>query len=294
MVEFDLWRVGVPVTLTGGVCQVTTLISSFKRFRNRAFHGGRYSVGSLFSKSWAIHRPMIQTVVLFLGFVVGTIVVPHALATEPGALSTASHDEGLPIRAESGQSLGQIWNDLESAIWKALEEEKGFKANDLISQSDAERVLKALRKTGWNPPKQDQLLKLVLADGHALVTLLKGSKGAAFMRKVSGKKNIYDQLDRLLQMPGGEKTVKAMTTAKDGYKLVDYYFGAAGSGNTLAQTLPRGISGKPPKDPDFEKPTGKIYTGEQLAAKLKLIFEAQVKASKQANRYPPSDGRNTK
>lgn len=200
--------------------------------------------------------------------------------------SSASGEEKVEIRPTNVQTTNgnaeNTWAVIEAHVWHALEQKKGFQRKDLLTQADAKNVLDRLRKAGWNVPKQEQLLEYILADSHPLVTTLQGSKGTAFMRKVSDRKNIFDQLDRLTQLPGGTKTLKSMVQAKDGQKLVDYYFGSAAKGNTLTQTLPRGISGKPPKDADFEKPTGKIYNGEQFLVKLKIIFEAQAKAVKKS------------
>lgn len=170
------------------------------------------------------------------------------------------------------------WNAVERFVWEILDEKKKYQRDDLIATSDIERVLAELDDAGWDVPQQEKLLERSVSAGDPLAKLLGTKQGLRFMRSVSSRKGIYDQLDRLLQLPGGDRMVRDMIIANNGVQLVDYYFDHADRGIDLTELLPRQGNGQPAKDKDFRKPTGRIYTGASLIEHLRIIYEAQLEA----------------
>jgi hypothetical protein len=94
-----------------------------------------------------------------------------------------------------------------------------------------------------------------------------------FMRKVSAQPLAYDRLDQLSRMPGGPLMIKDFLR----FPNSDVSF-------TKSGTLPfdRLARLTPPDQrqrlaaADMDKPTGRIYTGGQLLARLKVSYEAEL------------------
>lgn len=204
--------------------------------------------------------------------IAGVFLAGSLAAQSPRAAATPDSAGGL-----SPGDRGD-WNAVERFAWEVLDEKKKYERDDLITSNDVEVVLAQLGGAGWDVPQQDKLLTRAVPASDTLARLLSSKQGVKFMRAVSNRKGIYDQLDRLLQLPGGDNMVRDMITAHNGVQLVDYYFNHANRGINLTELLPRRGDGQPATDKDFRKPTGRIYTGGSLIEHLRVIYEAQLEA----------------
>ena len=174
------------------------------------------------------------------------------------------------------------WGVVEAFVWETLEQKKKYERDDLITTTDVEPVLARLGDANWDVPQQEKLLDRTVNSGDQLATLLGSKRGLKFMRSVSNREGVYDQLDRLLQLPGGDRMVRDMIHAHNGVDLLEYYFDHADRGINLSELLPNRPNGRPPQDKDFRKPTGRIYTGASLIEHLQVIYEAQLQAIAEA------------
>jgi hypothetical protein len=156
---------------------------------------------------------------------------------------------------------------------------QGYKPGDLISRGEVAAVCDALKQAGWDVPNRSELVKLSLDDGHFLVTELRTPDGVKFSRAIAGQSLPFDRLDRLSQQSGGEKLIHSLVTIPNGAKLMSSK-PTPGFGD-LNQLLPKQASGLTPKDKDFDKPTGKIYTEAQLVKALEKVWvETNVAAAR--------------
>lgn len=156
--------------------------------------------------------------------------------------------------------------------------QRDYRPGDLISQRDVQSVLNSLKSAGWTVADKDQLLKLTLPESHFLVPLLASKQGRQFARKVSSEPLIYDRLDRLAHESGGPEMLQSLVKLPDGerYALSKPARGAP----SILEMLPKGKSGKARKVPDYDKPTGRIYTQDQLLKQLRKSHELAVKAAR--------------
>jgi len=87
------------------------------------------------------------------------------------------------------------------------------------------------------------------------------------MRQISKYPGAYDRMDHLSQLPRGQRMLGDLVKGPDGYKMIEYMATAKG-GQQLGKML-----SETPKGHHFNRPTGRIYTAEQLLAQLKSRFE---------------------
>jgi hypothetical protein len=159
-----------------------------------------------------------------------------------------------------------------SAIEKELDVHfqaiKDHQPQDLISRDQAAAVLKRLEKVGWQVADQDEILQQVLGEGDPLVKRLRTTAGKKFMRQAARYPQAYDRLDRLERLPDGQRILKQLIDGPDGHKLIEYLTEAPG-GKNMGKML-----SSAPKGGKFNQQTGRIYTQEQLLARLKESYAA--------------------
>ena len=86
------------------------------------------------------------------------------------------------------------------------------------------------------------------------------------MRKVAGQERIYDRLDRISQVAGGESLLQGLVRLPDGER---YTMRNPPRGRPdLLELLPKDGSGKTRTIKDYGKPTGQIYTEADLVERL--------------------------
>lgn len=152
---------------------------------------------------------------------------------------------------------------VEAAVRKSFDAQRDREPNDLITQSEVALALQQVEKTGWRLEEPELLLERVLPDSDYLVQQLRTRHGRRFMKQVGGRPLMYDQLDRVARVPGGQALVRDLP------KLPD----AAVQATQLEQFLPKIGSGRARRVKDFNKPTGRIYTVDQLIGTLRKIYD---------------------
>jgi hypothetical protein len=143
----------------------------------------------------------------------------------------------------------------------------GFQAGDLIHRSQIEAVIELVEMGGVQVDKADELVERGLPDSAFLIRVLSSPAGKKFMRKIGRQRGAYGRLDRLSSIPGGEKRVRELVKTPGGDQLLEYLTTTKG-GHKLGRQLANVRGGV-----DLNKPTGRIYTADDLLQAL-LIAEA--------------------
>jgi hypothetical protein len=188
------------------------------------------------------------------------------------ASTTASVASGVdePAAAPKWEQIAQVVN-------RALNSRADYKPGDLLAKSDVQNVLARLKTLGWQPADAAAIVALVPGDDEFMVKQLRGKNGANFMRHVAKYPNGYDRVDRLIRLPRGETITADLVLNPGGYQMIEYMATSSG-GTEMGKMLSETADGK-----NFNRPTGRIYTAEQLTAALNKSFEGEkAKAKPQA------------
>ncbi len=108
-------------------------------------------------------------------------------------------------------------------------------------------------------------MKLVLPDGHFLVNELRNSWGRPLMRRMASINLLYDKLDRISQVEGGQTLIHDLAKLPDAPQAIGY----------LPDLLAKKVGGRTRKVADYDKPTGMLYTEKLLVARLKRATETR-------------------
>ncbi len=160
-------------------------------------------------------------------------------------------------------------------VQKELATRDGYESGDLVTRKDVQRVLKAISAAGWTPKDQKQLLEDTLGEDAALAGILGSRSGTSFMRKVKTEQMIYDRMDRVSRVSGGQRMLQDIVKLPDGEKLAKRQrpHGVPG----FLDLLPKKTSGKVRSIKDYDEPTGRIYTEEQLLERLQISYQGKTK-----------------
>jgi hypothetical protein len=158
---------------------------------------------------------------------------------------------------------------IETLVWQHYKALDGFRATDLIAREDVEPLLKKLPAAGLTLKKPDDLLKRLVTKSDFLYVELNTAAGRKFMLQIASYPDGYDRVDRLSRLPRGKQTVRDLIRGPGGQKMIEYMTTAAGGielGNQLSQS---------PNGADFNAPTGRIYSVQDLLDYLETQFKAQ-------------------
>lgn len=158
--------------------------------------------------------------------------------------------------------------DIQSAVRQYFTGLSDYQPGDLIDRTQVAGLLANFRVRGWTVLEPDGLTQRTPDSGEFLVRELRSPQGKAFMRRIGRMPQGYDRLDRLARMPHGEQTVRDLIRGPDGYKMIEYMTGSSG-GRQLGRMLSATPSGT-----NFNQPTGRLYTAENLAGQIKVRGKA--------------------
>jgi hypothetical protein len=144
-----------------------------------------------------------------------------------------------------------------------------YQPSDLLTQSQVADALKKLQQAGWKISAAESLVKLAVADESFLAKEFSTSAGRTFMRKISRHPGAYSQVDRLSSISRGQKILRDLIRQRGGDEFVEYLTTTKG-GRNLGDMLAGAQQGV-----DLNKPTGRIYTANDLVAALHREFKQQ-------------------
>jgi hypothetical protein len=138
----------------------------------------------------------------------------------------------------------------------------GYQKGDLVTRSHIEKVIAKLVSDGIKISDPASVVKLGLPEDSFLVRELSTPNGKNFMRKIARQSGAYSHLDRLSTIPRGQSIVSDLVRQKDGDKMIEYLATTKGGKNTS------GMMANARGGVDLKKPTGRIYTADDLVAAL--------------------------
>src|SRR5690348_15129830 len=162
---------------------------------------------------------------------------------------------------------------VKAVVERQLRTSRRYQAGDVLSRGTVEPIFGQLANLGWKVSDRKAIVEQLLPDDYYLVRALRSPTNSEFMRQVGQVQNGYgyDRLDRLSRMGDGEIIVSRLMQEPGGWNLIDI-MSETREGPGMAEAFSMGLGGK-----DFTKPTGRIYTEQQLLARLKQSYD---KASK--------------
>ncbi|MBM4093828.1 MAG: hypothetical protein FJ276_31140 [Planctomycetes bacterium] len=183
---------------------------------------------------------------------------------------------GLSVRAADRVAFSTV----RQIVADGFASQQDYQSGDLIWASHVRPILESLAAVGWRPQDRAQILADLLQEEDALVRALNTRQGRQFMRKVSGHALIYDRLDRIVRVPGGERLVHDLIRLPDGERYAPLQ--PPRGVPTLVDLLPKNRSGKTRKITDYRKATGRIYTQEALMKRLEESWTGKSQPRQQA------------
>jgi hypothetical protein len=138
----------------------------------------------------------------------------------------------------------------------------GYQEGDLVTRTQIEKVVARLASAGVKISDPANIVKLGLADDSFLVRELSTPNGKRFMRKIAPLAGGYSHLDRLSTIPRGQSLIRDLVRQKDGDKMIEYLTTTKG-GKNMGDMMTQVRGGV-----DLNKPTGRIYTADDLVAAL--------------------------
>ena len=177
---------------------------------------------------------------------------------------------GLVAAQAAGSPIPSLAKVRETVL-QPFEAQEDYQPGDLITRAQVEPLLGRLRKLGLPLPDAKKILADVLPADGFLPEQFATPAGRCFMRQISCYASAYDQLDRLSRLPRGRQTIRDLIRGPDGYKLLQYMTTTRG-GRQMGKMLSNS-----PGAGDFNAPTGRIYTVDDLLLRLKKSRAASLK-----------------
>jgi hypothetical protein len=190
--------------------------------------------------------------------------------------STASARPRPPETPKSDQKPSDwpSFSTVTEVVEQSFKAKRHYKPGDLISRGDLDPIFAELGEMGWKVNDRTEIERQLLPDNDFLVRELSTSDGRTFMRQVARYPEGYDRLDRLVDLSDGKVILRRLINGPDGYKLLEYMTTAPG-GREMGKMLAGAPHGR-----NFNQPTSRIYTAEQLLDRLRSSHEADGKKQK--------------
>lgn len=139
----------------------------------------------------------------------------------------------------------------------------GYQKGDLITEAQIGKALAKLNSAGIKVPNAGAIADLGLSDDSFLVRELSTAEGRLFMRRLGKYPGTFSHLDRLSTIPRGQTLIRQLERQKDGEQMILYLTTTKG-GQNMGDMMSQARGGV-----DLNKPTGRIYTVDDLVAAIK-------------------------
>ncbi len=159
-------------------------------------------------------------------------------------------------RAAAGTSTWLVQPQVE-ALFEKLENPSGYSS---AGQKAA---------AGWKPNDAGEILSLVPLEEEFLSRQLLSPRGLAFQRLIAKDPRNFDRLERMSQLLDGQKMIADLMAGPAGHHDMLKYMISPAGGKQLWSILPGARDAK-----DFDQPTGRVYTWDQLLTRLKASYDA--------------------
>ena len=143
----------------------------------------------------------------------------------------------------------------------------GSAARRLTQPTPGSRGSAQVVATGWDVPGQEKIVSRACGQFVRHPRAL-DARGSQVYAQLSRHPGTYNRLDRLSTLENGQDTIPHLIEAKQGEDLIIYMATTTG-GKTLGKMMAGTQGGV-----DLNKPTGRIYTADDLLTVLKQIYDA--------------------
>lgn len=184
-------------------------------------------------------------------------------------LGLTSGVRGEPAAIDKAESLPKF-PAVEKAVREHFAKLPDYRGGEILSRNQVGPIFRILENMGWSVADQKAILEAVLPDTDPLVRQLRTEAGKKFARQVATVPQGYDRLDRLRRASQGQQRVGNLIQGPDGYLMIKYMTTTSG-GRELGRMLSRTPGGQ-----NFNKPTERIYTVDQLVDRLKQEYAKTV------------------
>lgn len=150
-------------------------------------------------------------------------------------------------------------------------EQSHLRVGDITCQNDVRSLFSTLEASGWIVEDRDEILNKMLSANDPLLRILRSPNGAKFMSQVANEKLIYDRLDRIVRVPGGQRLLTDLVKLPDAARFAKQK--TPPGVPDLEDLLPKDRSGKTRQVKDFNKATEKIYTAADFKKALQKSYE---------------------
>lgn len=164
------------------------------------------------------------------------------------------------------------WDEVQKVVDQQLNSVANYQPGDLITRNQVDPIFDKLSRLGWNVADRVEIVNAVKRDDDLMVRQLRSAAGRKFMRQVNAMPLSFDRIDRLDRLTMGPQTVDSLITGPDGYKMIQYMT-TSPNGHNLGKML-----SQDPHGANFNSPTGRIYTAEDLLGRLNKSYEAALQS----------------
>lgn len=151
---------------------------------------------------------------------------------------------------------------IQQVVASHLRSNPDYVPGDLITQGDVEPIFNTLIEQGRPPADNESLYDAFLSDRDHLAKSLRTPEGRKFMRAVARLPNVFDRLERLSWSETGRQMLGELIASPDGPKLLEKILTPEGMAK-IEESLR-----KDPRGGNFQLPTGKVHTADQLIDRL--------------------------
>jgi hypothetical protein len=170
-------------------------------------------------------------------------------------------------RAKPAKKPLPAWQSVERACTAYFQRQEGYQRNDLVWRSRVEPLFDELARLGWSVDDRASLLAKLPGENDTMVVALRSPDGQKLMRKIATVPLAFDRLDRMARLERGARRVQDLVNTPKAEQVFRAFNTTGGA--ELARRMTSAPGGR-----DFERPTGRIYTAEQLLAALKKSYAA--------------------
>jgi len=137
-----------------------------------------------------------------------------------------------------------------------------YVAGDLITQGDVEPIFNTLIEQGRPPADNESLYDAFLPERDLLAKSLRTPEGRRFMRAVARLPNVFDRLERLSWSETGRRMLRELIASPEGPAMLEKMLTPEGIA-LIEESLKND-----PRGGNFQLPTGKVHTADQLIDRL--------------------------
>ncbi|MCE9605790.1 MAG: hypothetical protein K8U03_12920 [Planctomycetia bacterium] len=161
-------------------------------------------------------------------------------------------------------------DDLQRLVAGHLKNNPNYVSGDLITQGDVEPIFNDLIAQGKPPADNEALYDAFLPERDFLAKSLRTPEGRKFMRGVAKLPKAYDRLERLSWSTTGRRMLAELIASPDGPKMFERILSPEGTA-LIEESLKND-----PRGANFQLPTGKVHTADELLDRLEATLITNV------------------